>query len=714
MTVNDYLSKRDYEITRPLYMFYGFRVDCIEYYEHFTKERRVAYMADIVFGTNSGFVFDYLYDHIVIDPKMCVQGKHNYAVVDEMDSILIDEANNPHIISGGDCFNQEKMYKEYAPIIKDLLRTESGKYYTVNDVRKDATLTNCGKQWLSEKLKIEGLFDHTHRYDIEGNVSLSDEQRKQFFEKLTIQNTLKQLLLAYTVYEKDVDYVVDDSKIKIIDPYTGRIRANTRWEYGLHTAVEVKESVDVQNDSTSMAVISLKNYFKLYNKVCGMSGTILSAKDEFMEVYGLKCAQVPTHVPVVRKDEPLQIFRTEAQKNAAVLDKVYANYNVGRPTLIGCLSLKQADVIGELLSQKALPFNRLDARTTKEESLLVAKAGLGNTITLSTSIAGRGTDIKPDEDALCKGGLSVVGTDLFASVRTDQQLKGRTGRQGNVGSSTFFVSLEDVILKYLNADQQDELKNVVATLDDKSLSNDEVRRFFELAQGNRENLLKEQRAETARKDDIIAPHRKRFYDRRNSVLFGDAGFVRSIVEQLLKKKQKDRSQLEKRLMRNYEIVKDYFVKRNDSDNRKVKIPVSCPEKEPFIVELESKMVLRDSTYFLNEFQRQVVLKMYDRYWTKFVQYVELNLDEKEVRGLEGEYDKMKEDMEDAILSRLFYASIPYSLGEKRGVDGTFLRKWTTTQKTPSYILLDSLCPCGSGRKYCECHGRNIRNIPRRR
>ena len=534
MTVNSYLSKRDFELTRPIYMFYGLTADCIEYYPNSGVRRKKAYEADITFGTNSSFTFDYLYDHLAIDPSECVQQKHTFAIIDELDSILIDDAGTPHIVGGGNYYNHGKYYKENLPIVKELLTIKCDQpLYTSDASRKKAEFTNEGKSWLASKKQIPDLFSVVKTYEIDNYDDLNLSEKNELLEKLFIQNVLYQLLVAFTVYEKDIDYVVDNGKIKIIDQNTGRIKESNRWEHGLHTAIEVKEGVEVQNDFDGMAVISLKNYFKLYNKVAGMSGTIMSVNEELKTVYGLNCEALPTHKPLIRVDMPLRIFRTEEQKEKAIISLIKDNRQVGRPTLVGCVNMKRSDSIAKLLENDNIPFNRLDAKTIKQEAITIAKAGIGNAVTVATSVAGRGTDIKPSPDALEHGGLMVIGTDLFDSVRIDKQLKGRTGRQGNPGSSVFFASLEDSILKYLSKEEQTQFETLVNCKQDYELNDPEVLSLFAKAQSNRESLSYQSRENTARKDDVVAPRRLRFYNQRNDLLFNPESAVQ-LVEKIAK------------------------------------------------------------------------------------------------------------------------------------------------------------------------------------
>ncbi|WP_317418285.1 hypothetical protein [Phocaeicola coprophilus] len=265
MTVNDYLSKRDYHLTHPIYAFHGLTVECIEQYRRYDERRKYAYKCDITFGTNSGFVFDYLFDHLATDPKECVQERHNFAIIDELDSILIDEADTPHIVSGGMYYNNEDIYKKHLSLIEDIIKDSSKKYYTIDLLNKDAAFTSEGESYISNRLNNKDLFKIRKKYELKNYNLLPEEQRKQIMHNIYLQNVLHQLLRAYTVFEKDVDYVIQNEAVKIVDPYTGRIKETHRWEHGLHTAIEIKEKVKVQDDSDGIAVISLKNFFKLYH-----------------------------------------------------------------------------------------------------------------------------------------------------------------------------------------------------------------------------------------------------------------------------------------------------------------------------------------------------------------------------------------------------------------------------------------------------------------
>ena len=719
MTVNDYLSIRDFEITRPLYMFYGLTADCIEKYPRYDRRHKEAYKTDIVFGTNSSFTFDYLFDHITINPQECVQTNHNYAIIDELDSILIDDADEPHIVGGGNHYNNGPIFKENYLIVKELIEQEGKELYKYNSLKKTAEYTNEGKAWLANKKGIQDLYTVERTYEIEDFDKLAQEKQNEVREKLYLQNVFQQILLALTVYERDVDYIIDGDKVKIIDPHTGRAKESSRWEYGLHTALEIKENVKVQDDFDGMAVISLKNYFQLYKKIAGMSGTIMPVEEDLREIYNLKCASLPTHKPLIREDQPLRIFKNTVEKDDAIMRTIIDNKNSGRPTLVSSITVKRSEEIGSKLDELGIVYNKLDAKTIKDEAFIISKAGFGSTITVATSVAGRGTDIKPSEEAINAGGLMVIGTDLFESVRVDRQLKGRSGRQGDPGTSVFFASLEDQILKNLSPKDMLSLDETASTLPEGEIHDEKIRRLFEKAQANRENYFKNCRKETARKDDIVAPHRKKFYEQRNAVLFS-ADVANSIVHEIILQSNSSEEAINKHLKSLYFKTKELTIRstRNNPNRKTVPVLFSI-KRQTFAIDLEVGFTITSFDYFCKEFKRQIILQVYDKEWKKFVLYMMGNLDRKEIEMLNGKYLKMMNEINSVIISRLENSTIPFDIRSE------FIKQECNNFKKPIYQRLDrsstiepgNPCPCGSGKKYCECHGKNIRSsnrIKRRR
>lgn len=717
MTSNDYLSKRDYEITRPLYIFYGLTVGCIEYYTRsLNNHRKDIYTNDITFGTYSSFIFDYLYDHIAITKDDCFQLNHNFAIIDELDSILIDDADEPHILSGGNRYNNERLFKENYLIVKELLEHNGDKLYESNLLNKSASFTKEGKAWLSVKKGIDDLFSIERPYEIADFEKLPKDKQDEIYLKLSIQNVFNQLLLAQTVYIRDIDYIVENNKVIIIDQHTGRAKESHRWEYGLHTAVEIKENVEVQDDYDSIAVISIKNYFRLYGKIAGMSGTLKSIENELNELYGLQCASLPTHKPIVRKDHPLRIFKTAEDKDNAIIKTIIENQQSGRPTLVGNISIKRSEEICHRLDKAGIKYNKLDAKTNrKSEALVIANSGWGNTITIATSIAGRGTDIKPSIEAINNGGLMVIGTDLFESVRVARQLKGRSGRQGDPGSSIFFASLEDQILNYLNVKDYKYLMLLSAKYNEPEISFDEVRLFFEKAQTNREALCKELRINTARKDDIIAPLRRKFYDQRNSVLFS-AETAEKLILNIIQSSATPYSKVEGHLKSLYDLAIILVHRYSNNNPGIVKIPIPFSyNSQPFMILIDAMRAKSSFEYFSTEFKRQIILQIYDKEWKKLVLYTMSNLDTKEIDELDNKYHKMMEDIDKTIINYLQYATCIFDVKKMRPT-GTYGTNTKDTRKRNTPPAHSDYCPCGSGKKYCECHGKSDirRRTPKRR
>lgn len=710
MTVNNYLSKRDYQITRPLYSFFGLTTACIELNKDNRDFIREAYKADIVFGTYSSFTFDYLYDHLTLSVDRCVNQRHNYAIIDEIDSILIDESVTPHIVGGGSIHDVGELYKQYLPVVRELI--DNHVRYESNIHTKAVSYTRDGIEWLKDKTGISTLYDVVRTYEVDGFDLLSTEEKDKIKNNIELQNALNQILAALTVYQKDVDYLVDNDTIKIIDPNTGRVKDNNRWQHGLHTAIEVKEDVKIKCDSDSIAVISLKSYFKLYTRICGMSGTIMSIQDELHEIYGLKCKSIPTHKPCIRKDLPLRVYKTEKEKDEALIKYILQNKSEGRPSLVCSSSVRKSEELGDKLSEKGLVHNTLNAKTIKGEANIISKAGEGNTITIATCVAGRGTDIKPSKDALKCGGLVVIGSDYFESIRVEKQLRGRTSRQGNPGTSVFFTSLEDPILNYLSEDDKMELQDIVDNISNNNYSTEDITAFFVRAQQSREKFLKEKRKTCAQKDDIIAPHRKKYYDERNVILFSNTELERGF-ERII-----DNSDIESNITRHIEELHTKARKltsrsrRNNLNQRSVDVPFSY-NQYLFTLNLSVNKV-DDFNYFYTEFRKAIFLQTYDLVWKEFVTYIMSDLDTKEIGELDNKFTSMRHSINTELVNRMLNSIIPYNQTDSKP-DVVQGEKRCTIYRTEKYILKnDQVCPCGSGKKYCECHGSNIRNNIRRR
>ncbi|MDO4173011.1 MAG: preprotein translocase subunit SecA, partial [Prevotellaceae bacterium] len=542
VTVNDYLAKRDSEWMGPLYMFHGLSVDCIDKHRPNSEERRKAYQADITFGTNNEFGFDYLRDNMAMQPEDLVQRKHNYAIVDEVDSVLIDDARTPLIISGPVPQGDVQMFEEYQPLVEKIVGvqrklatqlladakqlivkgnqtgdkqmladgflalyrsykalpkntplvkflSEEGikagmlsteeiymennnrkmpeaiepLYFVVDEKLHSADLTDKGVEWLSAQVDDKQLFvlpDITSELSaLESEKNLTDEERlerkDQLMNHYSVQServhTLQQLLKAYSLYNRDDEYVVMNGEVKIVDEQTGRIMDGRRWSDGLHQAVEAKEHVKVEAATQTYATITLQNYFRMYHKLSGMTGTASTEAGEFWDIYKLDVVEIPTNRPVLRKDMDDRVYKTAREKYKAVIEEVEEMRNVGRPVLVGTTSVEISELISRMLKMRNIPHNVLNAKEHARESLIVAEAGRSvdgkGAVTIATNMAGRGTDIKLTPEVKEAGGLAIIGTERHESRRVDRQLRGRAGRQGDPGSSVFYVSLEDKLMR---------------------------------------------------------------------------------------------------------------------------------------------------------------------------------------------------------------------------------------------------------------------------
>lgn len=687
-TTNSFLSQRDFEMTRPLYAFWGLSSGCIELWtKNHDAARKAEYNADITFGTNSSFTFDYLFDHLAEDKDEVLQKGHYFAVIDELDSILIDKAITPHIIGSSDV-SLETHFLLWKDAIVELLSNQS--LYRVDLVNKSISLTPRGENWISlrpEKEKEEALYNK--------------EDKIKFWD-----NIRSQLLHAYAIYQKDVDYILYDGKVVIIDEQTGRMLESNRWENGLHTAVELKENLLVSTDLDTIAVISVKNFFRLYDKISGMSGTILSVSDELNQDYGLNTVKIPTHKPLIREDKPLRIFKTEEQKITAIVQCVTEEHKSGRPILIGCRDILKANKLIDALEKAGLIITKLDATDYYIESHIISQAGEANSILISTSMAGRGTDIKLSEDARRRGGLLVIAADMFTSLRIDLQLVGRSGRQGDQGTSMRFVSADDVLVEYLTTADRDMLTREIQTTHEDEISSDVVRTLFANAQLECEERNRKKREKSSRKDDSIAPFRDEMYQLRQQVLQG--GDISSYIKETYLKTEQEILYFEQRMNEHYETVLDYSkkIKKYFPKQKSCDYPFIANE-DMFAVLLSIDEISIEK--FKQEFIRQSILSVLDKYWKKFVQYISGQEEFENIIVITDNYLAIKQEMEDAIFKRLMNAQIPLNHISDKSIDKTQIY---SEKKKVTFNQQNDTCPCGSGKPFTECHGQR-KKIKRR-
>ena len=492
VTVNDYLAKRDAEWMGRLYNFLGLSVGVIVAGLS-DEQRKEAYGADITYGTNNEFGFDYLRDNMKFYAEQLVQRGHHYAIVDEVDSILIDEARTPLIISGASDESTD-LYQKVDEVVRTL---EKEKHYTVDEKGKTASLTDEGVLYVEEQLGIENLYDTAN---------------------ITVQHHVLQSLKAHTVFRRDVDYIVKDDQVVIVDEFTGRLMAGRRFSDGLHQALEAKEHVTVAAENQTLASITFQNYFRMYDKLSGMTGTADTEAVEFAQIYGLEVSTIPPNRPMVRKDMPDLIYRTRREKMQAIIQAIKELHATGQPVLVGTISIETSELISQLLKREGVPHSVLNAKHHAQEAEIVAQAGQAGKVTIATNMAGRGTDIKLGEGVVELGGLHILGTERHESRRIDNQLRGRSGRQGDPGSSRFYLSLEDDLMRLFGSDRLSGLMQKLGMQEGEPIENNMVSRAVENAQKRVEGHHFEIRKTLLDYDNVMNQQRTVIYSLRRDLM----------------------------------------------------------------------------------------------------------------------------------------------------------------------------------------------------
>lgn len=495
VTVNDYLARRDSEWMGGLYKFLGLSVGVVHHGQSY-DEKKLAYEADITYGTNNEFGFDYLRDNMATAKDQMVQRGLNYALIDEVDSILIDEARTPLIISAAAEESTSK-YAKYAQIVRQL---EPEKDYIVDEKVKGAFLTDQGISHLENILGVDNIYTDAGFSEV---------------------HHIEQALKAHAAYKNDVDYVVKDGEILIVDEFTGRLMAGRRYSDGLHQAIEAKEGVEVKRESRTLATVTLQNYFRLFNKLAGMTGTAQTEAEEFIQIYGLETIVIPTHRPVNRADLPDAIFKNRRGKFLAAVAKIKELHEKGQPVLVGTISVEQSELLSELLKREGVPHNVLNAKNHAREAEIVKNAGQRGGVTIATNMAGRGTDIKLGEGVKELGGLFVLGTERHESRRIDNQLRGRSGRQGDPGTSQFFVSMEDDLMRLFGSDRVQRMMEALNIPEDLPIENRLISGAIESAQKKVEGHHFDVRKHLVQYDDVMNMHREIIYSRRRKLLFSE-------------------------------------------------------------------------------------------------------------------------------------------------------------------------------------------------
>ena len=904
VTVNDYLAKRDSEWMGPLYMFHGLSVDCIDKHQPNSEARRKAYQADITFGTNNEFGFDYLRDNMAISPADLVQRAHNYAIVDEVDSVLIDDARTPLIISGPVPKGDDQMFEEYQPLVEKLvgvqrqlatqylaeakqkisegqekqdkkltdegflalyrshksmpknkplikflseegiksgmLKTEETYmennnrrmpevveplYFVVDEKLNSCDLTDKGTAWLANQVNDKDLFvlpDITSQLSaLEGDTTLSDEERinkkDEMLQHYAVQServhTLQQLLKAYCMFNKDDEYVVIDGEVKIVDEQTGRIMEGRRWSDGLHQAVEAKEHVKVEAATQTFATITLQNYFRMYHKLAGMTGTASTEAGEFWDIYKLDVVEIPTNKPVIRDDMDDRIYKTAREKYRAVIEEVVRLRNAGRPTLIGTTSVEISELLSRMLDmyvnpetgkREGIPHQVLNAKLHQKEADIVALAGQSTNgkgaVTIATNMAGRGTDIKLSPEVKAAGGLAIIGTERHESRRVDRQLRGRAGRQGDPGSSLFFISLEDKLMRLFGSERIATVMDKLGFKEGEVLESPMISKQVERAQKKVEENNFGIRKRLLEYDDVMNKQRTVVYSKRRHALMGERigmdisntiwDRVVNIIEtndyegckeQFIKVFamecpftndefiNKNREELAeesfqvamgnfKRKMEHVQevampVIKQVYENQGQmyerivvplTDGRKM-YNIPCNLKEAYDTECKS---------VVKEFEKQILLHIIDEAWKENLRELDelkhsvqnASYEQKDpllIFKLESVklFDNMVNTMNNRSVSILMRAQIPeiqqgqvreaapeqhtqrsqyteskQNLNQEQMTDpnqAAAAAQDTRSQQPRTPIIKDKLpgrndpCPCGSGKKFKNCHGRGL-------
>lgn len=873
VTVNDYLSKRDSEWMGPLYMFHGLSVDCIDKHEPNSDTRKRAYNCSITFGTNNEFGFDYLRDNMAVNMTDLVQVKHHYAIVDEVDSVLIDDARTPLIISGPVAKAQDdEQYMEFRPYVESLYQKQralvtqvlndakraiaAGKedeggmlllraykglpkyqplikflseqgmkqllqkaenyymqdneremhivtdelYFVISEQQHSVDMTDKGHDLLANAVSNPDFFVlpdvGSQIAEIQKNPELSAEERQEKKDALMEDYSLKservhtviQLLKAYAMFQKDVDYIVIDNKVKIVDEQTGRIMEGRRWSDGLHQAVEAKENVKVEAATQTFATVTLQNYFRMYHKLAGMTGTAETEAGEFWSIYKLDVVVIPTNRPVIRDDQDDLIYKTKKAKYAAVINKIEELIGEGRPVLVGTTDVETSELLSKLLRLRGIKHNVLNAKEHAREAEIVAQAGQSSTVTIATNMAGRGTDIKLSQEVKDAGGLAIIGTERHDSRRVDRQLRGRAGRQGDPGSSAFYVSLEDKLMRLFGSERIAGVVDKLGMADDEALVSGMLSKSIENAQKKVEENNFGIRKRLLEYDDVMNYQREAVYARRRNALSGerieidvrnmmidsasiiashaegmpyqdfeeyvmgqlsiDLGFDESFYSNTKGDKLADalcdhmQAVYERRMNtlseKVYPFIKMIFEKQGNM-YKNIAIPISDGRKMLTLsVDLE-KAYNTQGKEIAKALSRSIILYQIDEHWKQHLRDMDdlrqsvqnAAYEQKDplvVYKLESYnlFASMLEELNEDVLSFLLRAFVPLRDDSEarpaqapRSQDMSNMRTrredLTTNgeQKARTPIHVDKRvgrndpCPCGSGKKYKNCHGAGL-------
>ena len=873
VTVNDYLSRRDSEWMGPLYEFHGLKVDCLDKHQPNSEERRRAYRADITFGTNNEFGFDYLRDNMAINAEDLVQRKHHYAIVDEVDSVLVDDARTPLIISGPVAKGEDQQFNEFRPIVEQLYSAQrslvqqllaearrlieegdeenGGKlllrafkglpkytplikylsetgikqllqktenfymqdnnkqmhlitddlYFVIEEQHRSVDLTEKGHDLIAKRVSDPAFFilpdigtaiselEKTDKSPQE-KATAKDELLGEYAIKSERVHTVNQLLKAYAMFDKDVEYIVADNKIKIVDEQTGRVLEGRRYSDGLHQAIEAKERVKVEAATQTFATITLQNYFRMYHKLAGMTGTAETEAGEFWSIYKLDVVVIPTNRPVVRIDEDDLIYKTKREKYNAVIDKITELTKAGRPVLVGTTSVEVSELLSRMLKMRAFKHDVLNAKQHAREADIVAGAGHAGAVTIATNMAGRGTDIKLREGVKEAGGLAIIGTERHDSRRVDRQLRGRAGRQGDPGSSVFFVSLEDDLMRLFGSGRSASVVDKMGMQDGEVLQHSMLSSSIERAQKKVEENNFGVRKRLLEYDDVMNSQREVIYTRRRNALYGErvdvdvanmmSDFAEAFAQQMDgvdfdefnhelirqisiecgfdRETFKDSNIAELSGLLSEQIHKSYNrradvlvaqawpIMKNIYETQRatyenVVVPVSDGKRIYQVIVNLKKAYESKGRELLRAINKTINLIMIDEYWKEHLR----DMDDLKQSVQSATYEQkdpllvykfesfnlfsqMLEKIARDVLSFLLKAHIPLRQNQDRldKADSERRTDMSQTQTSRPDMLTQSAeprsnapvhvekqvgrndpCPCGSGKKFKQCHGKNV-------
>ncbi|OOE03602.1 preprotein translocase subunit SecA [Anoxybacillus kestanbolensis] len=708
VTVNEYLASRDANEMGRLYQFLGLSVG-LNLNSMSREEKQAAYNADITYGTNNEFGFDYLRDNMVLYKEHMVQRPLHYAIIDEVDSILIDEARTPLIISGT-AQKSTKLYIQANAFVRTLKRDVD---YTYDEKTKSVQLTEEGMNKAERAFGIDNLFDLKH---------------------VTLNHHINQALRAHVVMQRDVDYVVEDGKIVIVDPFTGRLMRGRRYSDGLHQAIEAKEGLEIQNESMTLATITFQNYFRMYEKLAGMTGTAKTEEEEFRNIYNMQVIVIPTNKPVIRDDRPDLIYRTMEGKFRAVVEDIAERHAKGQPVLVGTVSIETSELLSGMLTKRGIRHNVLNAKNHAKEAEIIAQAGQKGAVTIATNMAGRGTDIKLGEGVRELGGLAVIGTERHESRRIDNQLRGRSGRQGDPGVSQFYLSLEDELMRRFGSENMMAMMDRLGMDDSQPIQSKIVSKAVESAQKRVEGNNFDARKQLLQYDDVLREQREIIYRQRFQVLDSEnlrdivEKMIQSVIERVVRMHTPDEEMPEEW---NVQAIVDYVQVNLLPEGDVTVNDLRGKDPEEMIEFIWNKVRTRYDekesripAEQMREFERVIVLRAVDMKWMEHIDAMEQLRQGIHLRAY-GQIDPLREyqmegyamfeamiaSIEEEVARYIMKAEIESNLERQEVAKGEAVhpKEGEEVKRKPVKKAVEvgrnDPCPCGSGKKYKHCCGR---------